>query len=66
MVRFYVWFSTGKYDPMCLSDFDTEKQVIAFLNEHAANDEFSFTVVHGSEVRFKPVTTAVSYKRADT
>ena len=62
-MKYFVWWSTGKYDAHIMSIFDHEKDVLELLNKHADNTEFQFTVVEGSEIKFKPVTIVHAYER---
>ena len=62
--KYYVWWSTGRYEGQNLSTLDTEKDVVALLNKYAKNTEFTFCVVHGKEVNFKPVEVVQAYEKA--
>lgn len=62
-MKFYVWWSTGKYDGEILSVFDREADVLELLNTHAKNTDFEFTVVRGEELKFKPVAVVQAYER---
>jgi hypothetical protein len=63
MNKFFVWYETGEYDAREMEVFDSEVDVIDFLNARASNEELRFTVIEGREVKFKPVSVATKYVR---
>jgi len=62
-MKFFVWFTTYKHDPERLEVFNSEADLLEFLNSNAGNIDFSFMVVEGREVPFKPVSVATKYVR---
>ena len=61
---FFVDYSMDKYGDTSDHDiFGTIEEVIAFLNKHAENPEFSFTVIEGRIVEFEPAVTVKSYRK---
>ena len=66
MNYYWVWFRTSKYESLEIAKFDSQEGVTLFLNSYAGNSEFEFTVVYGSEIKFKAVTVITKYERDDT
>ncbi len=64
-MKYYVTYSTGEYDGKNEEEFDTEKEVIDFLNDHVDNSEFSFTVIKGVEVIIEAEKVVMKYKVSD-
>ncbi len=62
-MKWWVYYSTGKYDEDNLKEFDTELQVLTFLNNHTNNPEFTFQVIEGREVKYRPVEVVLKYQR---
>lgn len=63
-MKFHVWFTTSNYEPWSLATLDSETEVEKLLNTYAGNPEFEFKVVHGREIKFKPVDIATKYVKA--
>ena len=63
MARYFVFYSTEKYEADAEAELETEEQVIALLNEHAGNPDFTFKVIEGRRVEFEPVSVATQYRR---
>ncbi len=63
-MKFFVWYSTGKYDPPELKEFDDEAEVLKLLRTYAGNPSFEFKVIQGSEIKFEPVSVATDFRRA--
>lgn len=63
-MNFFVFYSTCKYEPFDLKRFETEGEVLAFLNSKAGNSDFRFSVVLGREMTYKPVEVATKYQLA--
>ena len=63
-MKYYIYWSSGRYEGQNFDTFDTEKDVLAFLNAHATNTDFDFRVVEGREVKFKPVSVVQAYQKA--
>ena len=62
-MKFFVWWSTGQFEGEILSEFETEGEVLQLLNQNAKNTDFTFTVVEGREIEFKPVEVVQAYER---
>ena len=62
-MRFFVTYWTYRYDGPGEKVFDTIEQVLAFLNQHAGNPDFTFKVIEGREVEFEPIELVKAYKR---
>lgn len=62
-MAYYVWWSTGRYEGQNFDEFTTENDVLEFLNKNAKNTDFSFTVIDGREIKFKPVSIVQAYER---
>ncbi len=62
-MKFYVTYSTAKYEGPTDAVFETEEEVVAFLNQHAPNPDFNFTVIRGELINFVPAETVKSYRR---
>ena len=60
---FYVKFETSMYAGMQLEKFETEEEVVEFLNSHASNPDFEFTVIQGYEVEFEPVEICKRFRK---
>lgn len=64
-MKYFVWYSVGKFDAEQLAVFDDEVTVIDLLNMHAGNPAFTFRVVRGEEIEFVAKTVATRYARAE-
>lgn len=62
-MKFFVWWSTGPYEGQNFDEFETEAEVLELLNRYASITQFTFTVVWGKEVKFKPVNIVKAYER---
>lgn len=61
---FFLDYSTDKYgDGDGHEMFGTIEEVVAFLNGHAENPEFRFTVIEGRLVEFEPAVTVKTYRK---
>ena len=61
-MKWFVWYDTGEYHPE-FREFDTEEQVLELLNRYAHIPEFTFEVIEGRKVEYKPVQVATNYER---
>ena len=61
-MKWHVIFSTGPYDGDLYEVFDGMEDVLALLDSHASNENFTFRVIHGDEVYFEPSVTVKSFK----
>jgi hypothetical protein len=61
-MKYFVSYRTDQYDPYCTEEFERESEVIDFLNKHAGNPDFSFSVIQGRRVEFEPVKVATQYR----
>ena len=62
-MRFYVTYSTARYEGDSKAVFDTIEEVLAFLNKRAENPDFDFSVIKGEIVEFEPAVTVKAYRR---
>ncbi len=63
MVNFFVFYVLAQYETYSFLSFDSEPELLVFLDANAGNHEFKFRVIEGREVEFVPVEIATAYKR---
>jgi hypothetical protein len=56
-MRYFVFYATNS-----LSIFETEDQMLAFLNGLAGNADLRFNVIHGNEVKIEPASVVTQFK----
>ena len=62
-MKFFLWFSTGKYEGQTLEQFDKIDELLDFVNARVDNPDFRFRVVEGREITLKPVSIVTQYVR---
>lgn len=61
-MKYFVNYSIYQYEGVASEIFYTEEEVIKFLNKHAENPNFYFSVVYGKVVEFEAVEMIKIYK----
>lgn len=62
-MTFYIWWTSYRHDPRQLDVVHSEEAVIAFLNQHAGNEDFRFCVVRGEKVEYEAVEVVRKYRK---
>jgi hypothetical protein len=62
-MRWWIYYATDRYEGFTFDSFDNEEKLLELLNKYAPNPDFTFTVIKGDEVRYKPVERVVRYER---
>jgi hypothetical protein len=60
--QFHVNYQTVLYEGTSDEVFDTIEEVIDFLNKHAGNPNFMFSVIKGEVIDFEAATTVKTYR----
>jgi hypothetical protein len=62
MTRFYISYSTARYEGTSDEVLDTIEEVLDFLKERAENEDFRFSVIKGELIEFEPAEVVKAYK----
>ena len=61
-MKWFVWYTTNKYEPETLQEFATYDDCIAFINANAENTDFKFRVIEGKEHFFESEAVTIRYR----
>lgn len=61
-MNFYLLWAMTKYDGLELSEFQTEADMLAFVNQRAGDPDLRLRAFTGREIVLEPVEVAKQYR----
>ena len=61
-MKYHMRYSLYEYEEWSDKVFDTEEDMLSFINSHASNPHFNFDVIRGTRLEFRPVERVKAYE----
>ncbi len=62
MKYFVLVYNVSEYSGWACKEFEHERSALAFINEHAGEEGWDYTVIRGQEIELEPIEVVKSYR----